>query len=102
MMEAMSVAIKNRRRNVAGSLNTKMPTNTVPTAPIPVQTAYAVPMGRYCVALTSNHMLMPSDTKKPAYHRYMVCPLVSFAFPRQKAKATSKSPAIMRVIQCMY
>ena len=30
--------MKNNRQNVAGSLKTKMPTITVPTAPIPVHT----------------------------------------------------------------
>jgi hypothetical protein len=39
MIEPIKVIIKNNRKNVAGSLNTKMPTKTVPTAPIPVHTA---------------------------------------------------------------
>ena len=37
MTEAISVNVKNRRQKVAGSLNTKMPISTVPTAPMPVQ-----------------------------------------------------------------
>ncbi len=39
------------RQKVAGSLNMKIPTSTVPTAPIPVHTAYAVPIGSVSVAL---------------------------------------------------
>lgn len=36
--EAISVVIKNRRQKSAGSLKRKIPTSTVPTAPMPVQT----------------------------------------------------------------
>lgn len=39
MIELMRVAIKSNRKKVIGSLNTNIPTKTVPTAPIPVQTA---------------------------------------------------------------
>ena len=38
MIEAMSVVMKNKRQKVAGSWNTKIPTSTVPTAPMPVHT----------------------------------------------------------------
>ena len=38
-MEAINVEIKNNRQKVAGSLKTYIPIKTVPTAPIPVQTA---------------------------------------------------------------
>ncbi len=37
--------MKNNRQNVAGSLKKIIPTMTVPTAPIPVHTGYAVPIG---------------------------------------------------------
>ena len=36
--EAISVAMKNRRRNDTGSWKNTMPSNTVPTAPMPVHT----------------------------------------------------------------
>ena len=39
MMDAMSVVRKKSLQKSAGSLNTKMPTKTVPTAPMPVHTA---------------------------------------------------------------
>jgi hypothetical protein len=44
-MDAINVVIKNNRQKVAGSLKIKIPIKTVPTAPIPVQTAYQVPIG---------------------------------------------------------
>ena len=37
-MDAMSVVMKNKRQKVADSLKKKIPTSTVPTAPMPVQT----------------------------------------------------------------
>lgn len=65
MTEAINVVIKNSRQKVAGSLKIKIPTNTVPTAPIPVQTAYAVPMGSSCVALIKRVILAAKQIKKP-------------------------------------
>ena len=38
-MDKINVLIKNTRQKVAGSLKTMIPTKTLPTAPIPVQTA---------------------------------------------------------------
>ena len=38
-MDKINVLIKNTRQKVAGSLKTIIPTKTLPTAPIPVQTA---------------------------------------------------------------
>ena len=39
MMPVSSSTVKNIRAAVTGSLNTRMPTATEPTAPMPVQTA---------------------------------------------------------------
>jgi len=39
MIDIIKVLMKKTRQKVAGSLNTNIPTNTLPTAPIPVQTA---------------------------------------------------------------
>ncbi len=39
MIEPISVVMKNILQKFAGSLNTNIPTSTVPTAPIPVHTA---------------------------------------------------------------
>ena len=91
--------IKKTLQKDAGSLKTKIPTKTVPAAPIPVHTAYAVPIGKLCVAFISNPMLIQSAMTNPAYHTYITFPVVSFAFPRQNAKHTSNSPAIIKIIQ---
>lgn len=100
-IDAISVVIKNKRKKVAGSLKKMIPTNTLPTAPIPVQTAYAVPMGRDCVALINNDILIVNAIRNKVYHIMASLPTASFAFPKQKAKATSKRPAIMRINQFM-
>lgn len=91
--------MKNNRQKEVGSLKTKIPTNTVPTAPIPVHTAYAVPKGKVCVALVSKYILIKVHITKPAYHKYKAVPVVSLVFPKQKVKATSNSPATINTIQ---
>ena len=40
--------------------------STVPAAPMPVHTAYAVPIGSVSVALYKKYMLMNSESKNPA------------------------------------
>ena len=45
IIEMMRVVMKNNLQKVAGSWNMNIPTITAPTAPIPVQTGYAVPNG---------------------------------------------------------
>ena len=89
------------RQNVAGSLKIRIPTNTVPTAPIPVQTAYVVPMGNVWDTFTSKTMLMDRATKKPIYQYVASIPVASLAFPKQAANRTSKRPAMINKIQFM-
>src|SRR3954471_523113 len=101
-MDVISVIRKKIFQKSAGSLNTKIPIKAVPMAPIPVQTAYAVPIGSVCVALINNNILMVNETKNPPYHRYISLPVVSFAFPKQEAKATSNNPAIIKMIQFIF
>lgn len=60
---------KKSRMGVVGSLKTNIPIKTVPTAPIPVQMAYAVPKGKVCTALASNTILNTVEAKKPLPHR---------------------------------
>lgn len=67
--DAMSVKRKKSLMGVAGSLKTNMPIKTVPTAPIPVQMAYAVPNGKVCTAFASNVMLNMVEARKPLPHR---------------------------------
>lgn len=98
-MDAIKVNMKNILQKVAGSLNTKIPMMALPTAPIPVQTAYAVPIGNSLVAFTNNSILMVKQIKNPPYQSIDVLPEVSFAFPKQVAKPTSNNPAIISKIQ---
>ena len=65
----MSVNRKKSRMGVADSLNTNIPIKTVPTAPMPVQMAYAVPKGKVCTALASKAILNTVDAKKPLPHK---------------------------------
>ena len=60
---------KKSRMGVAGSLKTNIPIKTVPTAPIPVQMAYAVPKGKVCTALASKAILNTVEAKKPLPYR---------------------------------
>lgn len=89
------------RQKVAGSLNTNMPTITDPTAPMPVQTAYAVPMGNDRVALYNSDILINRHTTKPTPHKVAVEPVVSLILPRQEAKPVSNNPAMINSIQFM-
>src|SRR5690606_33496054 len=98
-MDPMRVVIKTNRHNVAGSLKKIMPTSTVPTAPMPVHTAYAVPSGSVCVALTSKAMLAVRHTRKLPYHQNASMPVDAFALPRLVVKPTSNKPAITKIIQ---
>lgn len=91
--------MKNSLQNEAGSLNTKIPTMTVPTAPIPVHTGYAVPRGMVFVALVSSTMLRMHNKAKAVYHNAALFPVSILPFPRQNAKPVSHIPAIINIIQ---
>lgn len=93
------VVRKNSRQKCTGSLNIQIPSNAVPTAPIPVHTAYAVPIGRVWVALYRRAILMAREARKPISHQVAVVPVENFALPRQNAKPTSNNPAIIRISQ---
>lgn len=47
-------------------------------------------------------MLMRQVMMKPPNHQYDSIPVVTLALPRQDVKATSNSPAMMRMIQFMF
>lgn len=76
-----------------------MPISVVPTAPIPVHTAYAVPIGRFWIAFIRSSILTVRHITNPTYHKYIEVPVVSFAFARQEANATSNNPAKINTIQ---
>ncbi len=99
MRLAINVDRKKIRQKVAGSLKTNIPTKTMPTAPMPVHTAYAVPIGNVCEALYKSAILMIRQNKNPKRYNVETIPLVSFALPRQKAKPVSNKPAIINKTQ---
>src|SRR5688572_25449998 len=97
-MEPISRKRKNKRQKSEDSLKKNMPTITVPAAPIPVQTAYPVPIGIVCMALFSRKKLIEMQIKKPTLHFQLLKLSESF---RQVVKPTSNSPAIMRISQAI-
>lgn len=99
IIDTIKVVMKKSLQKSAGSLNMTIPTKTVPTAPIPVHTAYAVPIGNSCVALRSNNMLIARQIINPPYQYVAIIPVDSFAIPRQAAKPTSNRPAMINKIQ---
>lgn len=76
-----------------------MPRSTVPTAPMPVHTGYAVPIGRLWTAFASRIMLNDRQIMKPAPHNHHAVPETSFIFPRQNANPDSNIPATISIIQ---
>ena len=69
-IEPISVETKNNRQKVAGSLKIKIPTSTPPTAPIPVQIAYAEPMGSAPIpetALNIRYIEIAKHARKPIH-----------------------------------
>lgn len=84
-----------RRTGVAGSPRTAIPQSTVPTAPIPVQTAYAVPMGSDLAAIPSSPTLMTNAIMVPTLGHKRVNPSVNF---RPMAHVISNKAAMIRII----
>ena len=70
-MEPIKITIKKILQKNTGSLKNNMPTITVPTAPMPVQTAYPVPMLIVCTALFKKKKLRDMLTKNPAPHHLL-------------------------------
>src|SRR5699024_806638 len=104
-IEAINVPIKKSLQKLTGSLNMKMPISTVPTAPTPAKTAYAVPIGIVFEAIIKKSMLKVSEAANPPYHNHMVRPDVCSAFTKQEVKPTSKQPASIKInqfIACKY
>ena len=101
----ISVEIKNNLQKLAGSLKNSIPTITVPTAPIPVHTGYAVPIGIVCADFANSVMLSVMQARTPMPHRHHGVHDNPFILPRQNAKPVSKHPAIIRRFQfivCYY
>jgi hypothetical protein len=71
-----------------------LPPITVPTAPIPTQTLYAVPTGMWRIAILKSHMLATMAITVRVVGRGRVNPTVYF---KPTAQATSKMPAMLRI-----
>jgi len=72
-----------------------IPKIAVPAAPIPVQTAYAVPIGRTLSDQASREKLPDAKTKNPMLGHIFVKLFESLSIV---AKPTSRSPAVMTAI----
>jgi len=81
-----------------GSLKIIIPKIAVPAAPIPVQTAYAVPIGRTLSDHASKEKLPEANTRKPTLGQILVKLFESLSIV---AKPTSRSPAEMTAIHAI-
>ena len=81
-----------------GSLKTIIPKIAVPAAPIPVQTAYAVPIGRTFSDQASREKLPDAKTKNPILGQIFVKLFESLSIV---AKPTSSKPAVMTANHAM-
>jgi len=84
------------RPAVTGSLSSAMPRIAVPAAPMPTQTAYAVPIGSVRAATASRYMLAMIAAIVKTLGQSLVNPLVYLS---PMAQPTSSKPAMMRMIQ---
>ena len=94
MMNAIAVI----RAIETGSLKIIIPKIAVPAAPIPVQTAYAVPIGRTFSDQASNEKLPEANTRNPMLGQIFVKLFESLSIV---AKPTSSTPAVMTAIQAI-
>ena len=94
----MMNAIAEMRAIDTGSLKITIPRIAVPAAPIPVQTAYAVPMGRVLRDQASNEKLPEANTRNPMLGHILVKLFESLSIV---AKPTSNSPAVMTAIHAI-
>jgi hypothetical protein len=95
MMNAIAVI----RAIDTGSLKIIIPRIAVPAAPIPVQTAYAVPIGRTLSDHASKEKLPDAKTKNPMLGQIFVKLFESLSIV---AKPTSRSPAVMTAIHAIF
>jgi hypothetical protein len=82
-----------------GSLKMIMPKIAVPAAPIPVHTAYAVPIGKTLSDQLSKEKLPAAKTIKPRLGHSFVNPFESLSIV---AKPTSSRPAVITASHAIY
>ena len=87
-----------KRMGVAASPRTAMPTRNAPTAPMPVQTVYAVPSGSVFIEIESSAKLAIISTIVKIDGVKMVKPSDRFI---EYAQAISRSPAKVKKIQAI-
>jgi hypothetical protein len=92
-------AIAVIRETDTGSLKISIPKIAVPAAPIPVQTAYAVPIGRTFSDQAKSEKLPVAKTKNPILGQIFVKLFESFSM---LAKPTSRKPAVMTASHANY
>ncbi len=85
-------AIAVMRPREIGSLKRNIPKSAVPAAPIPVQTAYAVPMGSTFSDQLNREKLPAAKTIKPRLGQSLVKPFESLSIV---AKPTYSKPAVI-------
>src|SRR5690606_20576793 len=98
MIPATINPMQTSRTTVAGSRNSTIPSTDVPTVPIPVQTAYAVPIGSDLTPRPSSPMLAIIDATVRTVGQSRVNPSVYF---RPTAHPISNSPATTRIPQAI-
>ena len=91
-------AIAVIRATETGSLKIIIPRIAVPAAPIPVQTAYAVPIGRTLSDQASKEKLPDAKTRNPMLGQILVKLFESLSIV---AKPTSSRPAVMTASQAI-
>src|SRR5690606_19008183 len=97
----MPATITRRHRilaGVAGSPRATMPTMDAPAAPMPVQTAYAVPTGTVFMACAGSAKLAVSVTSVTTLGTTFVQPSVNL---RPTAQTISRTPAITSSVHAM-
>jgi hypothetical protein len=88
IMKAIAVI----RETETGSLKISIPKIAVPAAPIPVQTAYAVPLGKTLSDQAKSEKLPVAKTRNPILGQIFVKLFESF---NMLAKPTSRKPAVI-------
>ena len=97
-IDEINVKMKNKRQKLTGSLKKNIPTRTVPAAPIPVQTAYAVPNGMTLAPRSNNQKLSVIEIKNPTVHQGF---LKLSDKLRHVVNATSNNPAMISINQAI-
>lgn len=91
-MESIKVETKNNLPKEASSWKNIIPMSTVPTAPIPVHTAYAVPIGKVFSTFVTRYRLNAIALTVPIIHNAFSLPQVLLTFDRQNVKTSSIHP----------